>query len=212
MNKITCKNCGTDVHSGFKYCPNCQNLLSANNNKKNNSTLVIICCVVGFLMLFIIACILFSKDAGSSNEYQDSKNQTEEKEEKNEAEKEKTETLSTEQQEFSYDLEISLLDLTNYYYKYGYRQGNVEYFGKTIKTSAEFNSSDSSWPKAIYFNAPDGGRYYASCNSFKGDTFKKMSSKSKGETIKFIGKVDELISSNDYKSGILSIEDCQIIN
>lgn len=111
----------------------------------------------------------------------------------------------------NYDLEIEIQQLTEYYYDNGYKQGNLTYFGKKVKTAATFNSSDNKWPKSIYMDTPSGSHYRIACNSFKEDSFKKMSSKSVGEDISFIGKVDELISADNYKSGILTFEDCEIL-
>lgn len=212
MNKITCNNCGAEVNAEFKYCPKCNTLLKKILACQKNNTLIIVACVIGFCILYIILAILFGEGTTTSSDYQNLDVETKTEEQVNDDMLEETSDISVSKQTgLSYDIEISLLDLTNYYYEYGYRQGNVTYFGKTVKTSAEFNSSDSSWPKIVYFNIPSGGHYSASCNSFKDETFKKMSSKSRGETVVFVGKVDELLSSNNYKSGILILEDCKII-
>ena len=47
----------------------------------------------------------------------------------------------------------------DYYYEYGVRQGNVTYFGKKIKTSANFDYSDSWWPKMVYMNGLNDNNY-----------------------------------------------------
>lgn len=110
-----------------------------------------------------------------------------------------------------YDIEMDVKTLMDYYYEYGVRQGNVTYFGKKIKTSANFDYSDSWWPKMVYMNGLNDNNYRVACTSFKGDSFKKMSKKNSGDIINFIGKVDEFLTSDNGKSGILGFEDCEIV-
>lgn len=219
MEQKKCPSCGVEVAQGLKYCSKCGTEINpiANkniNNKKQNN--IIIICVIVFIMLCIIVGALNNKQDYSDNDNREQQeiigndaNQVEE--EKQEEVKKEVKEESSKEVKKNFDEEIDIKTLTDYYYDYGYRQGNVTYFGKKIKTSAYFNSADSSWPKIVYMDGPSGSHYSISCGSFKGDTFKKMSKKNKGDIINFIGKVDELVSSNNYKSGILGFDDCEIV-
>ena len=53
---MKCANCGTDVQSGEKYCPNCgQSLIPG--QKKSNNTLIVVLVVVGVMFLLGIVAV-----------------------------------------------------------------------------------------------------------------------------------------------------------
>jgi predicted nucleic acid-binding Zn ribbon protein len=220
-----CPKCGTEITKGLKYCPKCgMQILETdkmNSSKRNETIRMLIICFVCILivMLFVIASAMSigNKQRDSSKSTQETSETTSEVKDDTTSTTQTTQstqstssTTTKKEIKNSYE-EIDAKTLTDYYYNYGYRQGNIKYFGKVIKTTAYFDYSDSGWLYTIvYMNGPSGSHYSVSCGSFKGDTFKKMSAKNKGDVITFVGKVDELVSSDNYKSGILGFEDCEI--
>lgn len=224
MKNKYCRKCGNEVTPGLKYCLKCGEAIDGFNlleeKKKKNTLLIISICII-FTFFAIVGLLNVDNEKETNNSFDSSQkqeitnedNNNENLNEDNSDESINEESTLSETKPIipDYDLEIESKELTDYYYEYGYRQGNITYFGKRVKTSATFNSSDSSWPKAVYMDAKSGSHYQIACTSFKGNAFKKMSSKSKGETIYFIGKVDELISSNNYRSGILTFDECEIL-
>lgn len=226
MKTNKCPKCGAEITKGLKYCPKCgMQILETDKVSplKNGeiTRMFVVCFACVFLLIFVVVILAMS----SGNKQRESSISTQETSETTSEVKDSTSsttqsTSSTTQTtsentkkeiKNSYE-EIDAKTLTDYYYNYGYRQGNIKYFGKVIKTTAYFDYSDSGWLYTIvYMNGPSGSHYSVSCGSFKGDAFKKMSEKNKGDEIIFIGKVDELVSSDNYKSGILGFNDCEIV-
>ena len=116
----------------------------------------------------------------------------------------------------NYDIEEDPKQVFDYYYNYGYAAGNKKYSGKTIKITAIMNYAESGWLyKLVYMKPTFQSRFSYSCGSYINNSYEKMSNKSKGDEVVFIGRIDEIVSRDGGfapEHGILSLDDCNILN
>lgn len=103
-----------------------------------------------------------------------------------------------------YDIEITTKEMSEIYHN-NELNGNKQFFGKRIKTQAQFDETSSGTFSGLiaYFKGIDS-IYNIHCTSFTEETKSNLSTLNRNEIVNVIGKVDELIGSS------IKFKDCKI--
>ena len=147
-----------------------------------------------FVMCFLLGFLGVIKSEETTNTKDQS---TEIKNDKNENTTEKkTETDSNQNEtnkiESDYDIEISVKELANAYYN-NELDGNKRFFGKRIKTKANFEKVEDGTFTGLsaYFTNAES-KYNIYCSDFEKETKSQLSTFNRGESLNVIGTMNVL--------------------
>lgn len=103
-----------------------------------------------------------------------------------------------------FDIEISLKKMSEIYYN-NELDGNKQFFGKKIKTQANFEETSSGmFSGLIAYFKEENSIYDIHCTSFDKETKQNLSTFDRNEKVNIIGTVDELVNSS------IKLKNCKI--